>query len=126
MGILRRLIGKRRKGKRVRIKLPVTVEAASVEGETFWTEDLSESGLRMQIPEASSLSDLTGSHRDVGFRITLREDEEPVRMMAEPVWTARMDDGKQASGWMFCSYQGDSRERLVAFIEDHEGEESEE
>ncbi len=47
MGFLRRLIGKSRRGKRVRIRLPVTVEAASVEGEAFWTEDLSESGLRM-------------------------------------------------------------------------------
>ncbi len=60
----------------------------------------------------------------MGFRITLREEEEPVRMMAEPIWTTRTEDGKQASGWMFCSYQRDSRERLVAFIGDHEGEES--
>lgn len=100
------------------MRVPVHVEVGGGEAKVCSSEDLSVSGLRMDITGVASLSELTGGRRDVPLRIAL-DREDPVRVVAEAIWTARREDGGQSSGWMFCAYQNGARERLAAFIEAH-------
>ena len=81
--------------------------------EQFWTDDLSESGLRMVV---SSLSDLTGGRRDVELGLVLAEAEEPVWVVSEPIWTTRTPDGRQSSGWMFSQFPEGGQERITVFL----------
>ncbi|MDA0745160.1 MAG: PilZ domain-containing protein [bacterium] len=117
MGLLGRIFGRRRRSQRLVVDLPVILDTQNGEKATGRTQDLSESGLRMDITQVSSITDLTGGHRDVGLDIVLGPNEAPVRVMAEPIWTVRQEDGTQSSGWMFCDFLNGSRERLAAFID---------
>ena len=56
MGFLRRILGKHRRHDRLDIKLSVRVETEAGNGKEFWTEDVSESGLRMDISPLSGSS----------------------------------------------------------------------
>ena len=93
--------------------MPVRVKTPEGGEEQFWTNDLSESGLRMVI---SSLSDLTGGGRDIELGLVLAEAEEPVWVVAEPIWTTRTPDGRQSSGWMFSQFPQNGQEQIAAFL----------
>ncbi len=116
MRLLRRLFGKERRCDRVDISVDVEVEVKNGEPRQFQSEDLSETGLRLDISGVSSLAELTGGHRDVGLGIFVGEDQARARVVAEPIWTRRREDGGQSSGWMFSQYIGDARERLGDFV----------
>ena len=117
MNFLRRIFKKHRRYERLEVRLPVRMGTRAAEGQEFWTEDLSEGGLRMDITGDASLGELMGGHRDVELRIPLEEGSEPVRVMAEPVWTLRTEDNRLSSGWVFCRYYGDAQERISARIQ---------
>jgi hypothetical protein len=119
MRLLRRLFRKKRDNDRVDVALGIQVEVKDGEPKQYRTEDLSETGLRMDISGVSSLAELTGGHRDVGLGIVLDDGEEPARVVAEPIWTRRREDGGQSSGWMFSQYLSNARARLAAFISSH-------
>jgi hypothetical protein len=69
----------------------------------------------------ASLAELTGGYRDVGLAILIGGDEGPARVVAEPIWTRRRDDGGQSSGWMFSQYVGNAKDRLMAFVDTQPG-----
>ncbi|MDP6778628.1 MAG: PilZ domain-containing protein [Candidatus Latescibacteria bacterium] len=116
MQLLRKLFGKQRGRERLTIELPVLVDGAGEGENRFMSADLSETGLRMDITEVASPGDLTRGSRSVGLSIVLAEDQDPVKVRGELIWTKRDEDGKQFSGWMFCDYPDDSRDRLAEFI----------
>ena len=116
MGFLRRILGKHRRHDRLDIRLSVRVETEVGNGKEFWTEDISASGLRMDISPLSSVGDLTGGLREVWLSITLNQDDEPVQVSAEPIWTTGGERDGHSSGWMFCKYRGDARDRLAALV----------
>ncbi len=118
MSWIRKLFGKDRQKLRIDVELPVMVETGG-EQKICRTQDLSESGLRMDIAEVPSLSELTGGNRDVSLGIVIREDEEPVQVLAEPIWTGKKEGGVHSSGWMFCEFTPLSKERLVKYIKSH-------
>ncbi len=113
MRIWNRIFGKGRKKERLEVRVPVRVKTPEGREEQFWTDDLSESGLRMVV---SSLSDLTGGRRDVELGLVLAEDEDPVWVVAEPIWTTRTPDGKQSSGWMISQFPQNGQERIADFL----------
>jgi hypothetical protein len=115
MSFIRKLFGRDRRKLRLDVELPVRVEACG-EQKTCKTLDLSESGLRMDISELPSLSELTGGNRDVRLGIVISEDEDPVEILAEPIWTGKKEGGVHSSGWMFCEFMPGSKERLVKYI----------
>jgi hypothetical protein len=121
MRLLRRVFGKERRSERVDIAVDVQVEVKDGEPRRYRTEDLSETGLRMDISGVASLAELTGGYRDVGLAILIDGDENPVRVVAEPIWTRRREDGGQSSGWMFSQHIGDGRDRLASFIASQPG-----
>ena len=119
MGLLKRLFGKGRRGERLEVRLSVLMKTTGGEEKTLWTEDLSETGLRMNITEVRSLSDLTGGGRDIRLGLVLDQSGDPAYLIAEPIWTKRVEDGTQPSGWMFRQYERDARQRLADFIRSH-------
>lgn len=106
----------RRRKKRLEVRVPVQVRTSAGWKEQFWTDDLSESGLRMVI---SSLSDLIGERRDVELGILLNDSDGPIWISAEPIWTTRTTDGRQSSGWMFIQPFQHAHEQVVAFLKSH-------
>ena len=118
MSWIRKLFGKDRRKLRIYVELPVMVETGG-EQKICRTQDLSESGMRMDIAEVPSLSELTGGNRDISLGILIREDEEPVQVLAEPIWTGKKEGGILSSGWMFCEFTPGSKERLVKYIKSH-------
>lgn len=116
MQLLRKLFGKQRGRERLMIELPVLIGGSGGDENRFMTADLSETGLRMDITGVASPSDLTRGSRSVALAIVLAEDQDPVNVYAELIWTKSEEDGKQFTGWMFCDYPGDSRDRLAEFI----------
>ncbi len=119
MGLMRWLFGKGRRGERLDVRLSVLMKTTGGEEKTLRTEDLSETGLRMNITEATSLSDLTGGGRDVRLGLVFDQNGDPAYVIAEPIWTKRIEDDTQSSGWMFRQYEGDARQRLADFIRLH-------
>ena len=120
MGILRRIWGRQRRKERVRIRLPVLVETREGQVLKMWTLDLSESGLRMDITDSASLSDLTWGNRDVEVGIVVDEAQDPIQVLAEPIWTTRNEDGTLASGWMFGRFRGEGQGRLASFLRSYQ------
>ena len=114
MGILDKIFRRRRHRTRVNVRLRVTIGKNE---EAYWTEDLTEGGMRMLIGKQLSLSQLTGDSREVPMAIQLEGDEEPVRLFGEPLWTVRTDDAQLSTGWTFARYEGDGEERLRVFME---------
>ena len=108
-----RIFWKGRRKKRLEVRVPVQVRTSTGWKEQFWTDDLSESGLRMVI---SSLSDLIGERRDVELGILLNDSGGPIWIIAEPIWTTRTTDGRQSSGWMFVQPFQNSHEQIMAFL----------
>jgi ribosome-associated toxin RatA of RatAB toxin-antitoxin module len=87
------------------------------EGLSFWTRDLSESGLGMETAQdiSSSISEADG--QSIEFNIVINPTEDPVRVVAKAVWTRRRStDGTLSKGWNFTDYHGDGKEQLAAFI----------
>ena len=118
MSWIRKLFGKDRRKLRIDVELPGMVETGG-DQKICRSQDLSESGLRMDIAAVPSLAALTGGNRDVILGIVIREDEEPVQVLAEPIWTGKKEGGVQSSGWMFCEFTPGSKERLVKYIKSH-------
>ena len=116
MRLLRWVFGKERRSERVDIAVDVLVEVKDGEPKQYRTEDVSDTGLRMDISGVVSLAELTGGYRDVGLAILIGGTENPVRVVAEPIWTRRREDGGQSSGWMFSQYIGDAKDRLASFV----------
>lgn len=112
LGLIDRLMGRKRRDKRVNARLRVTV---SKDDAAYWTEDIAVGGFRMNIGKRLAIGDLTGGSRDVPLEIEL--DAGPVVVYGEPIWTVRMDDGQLSTGWMLTRYDGDARKRLTEFVE---------
>ena len=55
MNFLKRIFKKHRRYERLEVRLPVRMGTHADEGQAFWTEDLSEGGLRMDITGDASL-----------------------------------------------------------------------
>jgi hypothetical protein len=123
MRLLRRMFGKERRSDRVDIAVDVQVEVKDGDPKQFRSEDLSATGLRMDISGVASLAELTGGYRDVGLAILIGGEDGPARVVAEPIWTRRREDGGQSSGWMFSQYVGDAKDRLDEFVDSHPGSE---
>ena len=112
MGILDKILGRKRRDARVNARFRVTIAQGE---DAYWTEDVAVGGIRMNIGKQLSLGDLTGGSRDVPLTIDL--DSGPVVVYGEPIWTVRTDDGQLSTGWMFSKYDGDGKQRIEAFIE---------
>ena len=120
MDILRRLLGKRRVSDRLEVELPVVIMVAPDGKEIICcSKDLSPTGLKLDISSVPNLSELTGGHRDLPMQIKFEGEEEPIRVISQPIWTERHGD-RMLSGWMFSDYQGDAKERLMGFVEDYD------
>ena len=87
MRLFRKLFGKERRCDRVEIGVDVLIEVKEGEPRKYRSEDLSETGLRLDISGVASLAELTGGYRDVGLAILLDGKENPARVVAEPIWT---------------------------------------
>ena len=120
MSFIRKLFGRDRRKLRIDVELPVRVEVGG-EQKTCKTQDLSESSLRMDIAEVPSLSELTGGNRDVRLGIVISEDEDPVEILAEPIWTGKKEGCVHSSGWMFFEFTPGSKERLMKYIKSYSG-----
>ena len=114
MSFLSKLFGRRRRHPRVEARLRVTI---GTHDEHYWTEDVSAVGFRMKIGRQFSLADLTGGSREVPLEIELPDpDPDPVKVFGEPIWAVRTDDGQLSTGWLLFRFEGDSEERLDAFV----------
>ena len=122
MNLFKRILKAKRKNDRKDVQLPVLAKTSSGGEERFWTDDLSESGLRMTV---FSTYQLVGANRDTELRIVFKEYEEPVRVISEPIWTKRLEDGRMSSGWMFVRFLGDNEQRLADYINAYEKLDSE-
>lgn len=116
MRFLSRLFSKGRRHGRVEARLRVTI---GTQEEGYWTEDVAEGGIRVNVGKQLFLSDLTGGSRDVVLHLELPGDQ-PASVHGESIWTKRTEDGRLETGWMFTRYDGDAKERLHAFVESHE------
>ncbi|MEE8410041.1 MAG: hypothetical protein V3T05_10570 [Myxococcota bacterium] len=65
------MFGKERRNERVDIAVDVLVEVKDGEPKQYRTEDVSDTGLRMDISGVVSLAELTGGYRDVGLAILI-------------------------------------------------------
>ena len=113
MRLLKRLFGLvRRKGRR-QVRLRILLKTPDGEEKEYFTEDLSESGFRMAVP----VSAITGvAQGDLELELVLTEGDVPAQVAARPVWTKRMPDGTEQSGWMFARYVAQAQERISAFL----------
>ena len=118
MGILGKFWRRRRKYTRISARILVLVKAQEGDDRMCRTEDVSETGLRIDISEFPAIADLTGGNREVRIGIVSGEGEEPIQLVAEPIWTTKSEHGTRMSGWMFCEYPGDTRERLLKLIQE--------
>ncbi len=102
-----------------RVKIPVLIEFSGETARRFWSDDLSEGGMRIDIPSGFSVSDLTGGNERTDLRIVIDEDEEPVHVAAEPAWSHPTEDGRLSTGWRFIQYYEGAHEQLTYFVRTH-------
>ena len=113
MGLLKRLFGLVHRKARRQVRLRILLKTPDGEEKEYFTEDLSESGFRVAVP-VHAITD--AAQGDLELDIVLTEGDAPAQVGARPVWTKRMPDGTQQSGWMFARYVAQAQERISAFL----------
>lgn len=109
--LLRRFWNRRKEPKRIAIKLLVRAEDANGKRRELWSENVSDSGIRLRL-NGSTLAQFVGHREAVPLEVCLEEDADPVRVHARLVWAYNTSDGGTVSGWQFGHFEGDARRRL--------------
>ena len=120
MGLLGKFWRRRRKNTRVSARLMVLITVHEGDEWMCRAEDVSETGVRIDLSEVPTIADLTGENREVRVSLVPREGEEPIQLVAELIWTDPDEEGTRTSGWMFCEYPGDARGRLLKLVQEIE------